>query len=206
VGPKGISCFLVEKDAPGISFGGKEKKVGWNSQPTRAVILEDCIVPSSHMIGDEGQGFNIAMNGLNGGRVNIASCSLGAAQRSIELAKDHVTTRKQFGQTLDNFQNVQFKLAEMATSMISSRLMVRHAAVALDADSPNKVALCSAAKLFATEGCSSICNRSLQLFGGYGYLKDYPVQQFWRDVRVHEILEGSNEMMRLLISRNLLTT
>ncbi|KAF6022473.1 ACAD8 [Bugula neritina] len=205
-GPKGISCVLVENGSPGLSFGAKEKKVGWNSQPTRAVIFEDCEVPVSNLIGKEGQGFNIAMDGLNGGRINIASCSLGAAHRSIELARDHVLVRKQFNRTLDSFQNVQFKLAEMATSLIASRLVVRHAAEALQNGAANKVALCSSAKLFATESCSKICSDSLQLFGGYGYLKDYPVQQFWRDVRVHEILEGTNEMMRLLISRNLLST
>ncbi|XP_067951412.1 isobutyryl-CoA dehydrogenase, mitochondrial-like [Watersipora subatra] len=203
-GAKGISCILVEKCSAGLSFGAKEKKVGWNSQPTRAVIFEDCVVPSSNLIGAEGQGFSIAMNGLNGGRINIASCSLGAAHKSIALAKDHVSVRNQFGQTIDNFQNVQFKLAEMSTALIASRLMIRHAAVALQEDAPNKVPLCSAAKLFTTEHCSQICSSALQLFGGYGYLKDYPIQQFWRDVRVHEILEGTNEMMRLIIARNVL--
>ncbi|KAF6022464.1 ACAD8 [Bugula neritina] len=177
-GPKGISCVLVENETPGLSFGAKEKKVGWNSQPMCPVIFKDCEVPASNLIGKEGQGFNIAMNALNGARVHTASCSLGAAHRSIELARDHVLVRKQFNQTLDSFQNVQFKLAEMVTSLIASRLVVRHAAEALQNGAANKVALCSSAKLFATESCSKICSDSLQLFGGYGYLKDYPVQQF----------------------------
>ncbi|KAM9852890.1 isobutyryl-CoA dehydrogenase, mitochondrial [Aulostomus maculatus] len=204
-GPKGISCVVVEKETPGLSFGKKEKKVGWNSQPTRAVIFEDCAVPVTNRLGEEGQGFSIAMRGLNGGRINIASCSLGAAHASIELARDHLLVRKQFGETLSNNQFLQFKLAEMATKLVASRLLVREAATALQENRPDAVALCSMAKLFATDECFNICNQALQMHGGYGYLKDYAVQQFVRDIRVHQILEGTNEVMRMIISRSLLT-
>lgn len=204
-GPKGISCLVVEKGTPGLNFGKKECKVGWNSQPTRAVIFEDCAVPVSNRLGEEGQGFNIAMKGLNGGRINIASCSLGAAHASLLLAREHLLVRKQFGETLSNNQYLQFRLAEMATKLIASRLMVREAAKALQEGRSDAVSLCSMAKLFATDECFSICNQALQMYGGYGYLKDYPVQQFVRDIRVHQILEGTNEVMRMIISRNLLT-
>ncbi|KAJ4935715.1 hypothetical protein JOQ06_017243 [Pogonophryne albipinna] len=191
-GPKGISCLVVEKGTPGLSFGKKEKKVGWNSQPTRAVIFEDCAVPVINRLGEEGQGFNMAMRGLNGGRINIASCSLGAAHASVQLARDHLLY-------------LQFKLAEMATKLVASRLMVREAATALQENRSDAVSLCSMAKLFATDECFNICNDALQMHGGYGYLKDYAVQQFVRDIRVHQILEGTNEVMRMIISRNLLT-
>ncbi|XP_039864835.1 isobutyryl-CoA dehydrogenase, mitochondrial [Simochromis diagramma] len=204
-GPKGISCLVVEKGTPGLSFGKKEKKVGWNSQPTRAVIFEDCAVPVANRLGEEGQGFNFAMKGLNGGRINIASCSLGAAHASVQLARDHLLVRKQFGETLSNNQFLQFKLAEMATKLVASRLLIREAAQALQEDRPDAVAICSMAKLFATDECFNICNQALQMHGGYGYLKDYAVQQFVRDIRVHQILEGTNEVMRMIISRNLLS-
>ncbi|XP_008307687.1 isobutyryl-CoA dehydrogenase, mitochondrial [Cynoglossus semilaevis] len=204
-GPKGISCLLVEKGSPGLSFGKKEKKVGWNSQPTRAVIFEDCVVPVENLLGEEGQGFSIAMKGLNGGRINIASCSLGAAHACVHLARDHLLVRKQFGESLSNNQFLQFKLAEMATRLMASRLLVREAATALQQNRANAVSLCSMAKLFATDECFNICNQALQMHGGYGYLKDYAVQQFVRDIRVHQILEGTNEVMRMIISRNLLT-
>ncbi|MCJ8739960.1 hypothetical protein PDJAM_G00053360 [Pangasius djambal] len=204
-GPKGISCLVVEKGTPGLSFGKKEKKVGWNSQPTRAVIFEDCSVPVTNRLGAEGEGFNIAMRGLNGGRINIASCSLGAAHASVLLARDHILVRKQFGEPLANSQFLQFKLAEMATKLVASRLLVRQAAVALQENRPDAVSLCSMAKLFATDECFAICNQALQMHGGYGYLKDYAVQQFVRDIRVHQILEGTNEVMRMIISRSLLT-
>ncbi|KAK5929503.1 hypothetical protein CgunFtcFv8_010728 [Champsocephalus gunnari] len=187
------------------TFGKKEKKVGWNSQPTRAVIFEDCAVPVINRLGEEGQGFNMAMRGLNGGRINIASCSLGAAHASVQLARDHLLVRKQFGETLSNNQYLQFKLAEMATKLVASRLMVREAATALQENRSDAVSLCSMAKLFATDECFNICNDALQMHGGYGYLKDYAVQQFVRDIRVHQILEGTNEVMRMIISRNLLT-
>lgn len=179
-------------------------QVGWNSQPTRAVIFEDCAVPVANRIGDEGQGFLIALRGLNGGRINVASCSLGAAHASIILTRDHLKVRKQFGEPLANNQYLQFKLADMATKLVASRLMIRSAAVALQEEREDAVALCSMAKLFATDECFEICNQALQMHGGYGYLKDYAVQQYVRDSRVHQILEGSNEVMRMLISKSLL--
>ncbi|XP_056296819.1 isobutyryl-CoA dehydrogenase, mitochondrial isoform X2 [Pseudoliparis swirei] len=204
-GARGISCVVVEKGTPGLSFGKKEKKMGWNSQPTRAVIFEGCAVPVINRLGAEGQGFTMAMKGLNGGRINIASCSLGAAHACLQLARDHLLVRKQFGETLSNNQYLQFKLAEMATKLVASRLLVREAATALQENRPDAVSLCSMAKLFATDECFNICNEALQMHGGYGYLKDYAVQQFVRDIRVHQILEGTNEVMRMIISRNLLT-
>ncbi|KAJ3590510.1 hypothetical protein NHX12_008461 [Muraenolepis orangiensis] len=188
-GPKGISCLVM----------------GWNSQPTRALIFEDCAVPVANLLGVEGQGFNIAMRGLNGGRINIASCSLGAAQASVQLARDHLLVRKQFGETLSNNQFLQFKLAEMATKLVASRLFVRQAATALQENRSDAATLCAMAKLFATDECFNICNQALQMHGGYGYLKDYAVQQFVRDSRVHQILEGTNEVMRMIVSRNLLS-
>lgn len=202
-GPGGISCFLVEKGSPGLSFGAKEEKVGWNSQPTRMVILENCSIPKENLLGKEGQGFQIAMLGLNGGRINIASCSLGAATQALSETTQHLKDREAFNQKLINFQHLQFKLADMATSLVASRLMVRKAATALDEGHGNVVELCAMAKLFATDQCFTICNDALQLHGGYGYLKDYPVQQFMRDTRVHQILEGTNEIMRLIIARDL---
>ncbi|CAF0864879.1 unnamed protein product [Brachionus calyciflorus] len=203
-GAKGISCVMVEKGTPGLHFGKKESKVGWNSQPTCQVIFEDCKVPVSNLIGKEGEGFSIAMRGLNGGRINIASCSLGAAQGSINACIEYMHTRKQFDKKLSQFQHLQFKLADMATDLMASRLMVRNAAQALETKHKDLVTLCSMAKLFATEKCFNICNEALQIHGGYGYLKDYPVQQYLRDSRVHMILEGTNEIMRLLVSRHLL--
>nr|XP_033774253.1 isobutyryl-CoA dehydrogenase, mitochondrial isoform X1 [Geotrypetes seraphini] len=203
-GPKGISCVVVEKGTPGLSFGKKERKVGWNSQPTRAVIFEDCMVPVTNRVGAEGQGFNIAMSGLNGGRINIASCSLGAAHAAVLLTLDHITVRKQFGEPLAKNQYLQFKLAEMATRLVAARLMVRNAACSLQEDRNDAVALCSMAKLFATDECFAICNQAIQMHGGYGYLKDYAVQQFMRDIRVHQILEGTNEVMRMIVARSLL--
>ncbi|XP_014670006.1 PREDICTED: isobutyryl-CoA dehydrogenase, mitochondrial-like [Priapulus caudatus] len=202
--PKGISCVMVEAGSEGLSFGQKERKVGWNSQPTRTVMLENCRVPIGNRLGKEGQGFAIAMKGLNGGRINIASCSLGAAQASTELAMEHLKVRKQFGKPLAEFQYLQFMLAEMATSLVASRLMVREAARALQENRADHVAICSMAKFFATDSCSKIINQALQMHGGYGYLKVYAVQQYLRDTRVHEILEGTNEVMRMLISRDLL--
>ena len=204
-GPKGITCFLVESDTAGLGFGKKEKKIGWNSQPTRAVIFEDCTVPAHNRIGEEGQGFSIAMNGLNGGRINIASCSLGAAQASLEQTIEYTKVRQAFGQKLSEFQHIQFRLADMATKLVTSRVMVQRAAECLDRDTPDKVAICSMAKLYVTDNCFEVCNEALQLHGGYGYLKEYPVQQYMRDTRVHQILEGTNEVMRMLISRNILS-
>lgn len=217
-GPKGISCIIVEKGTEGLSFGAKEKKMGWNSQPTRMVILEDCKVHVRNLLGTEGQGFNIAMQGINGGRINIASCSLGGAQWAIEETIKHTCFRKQFNKTIAEFQNTQFQLASMATELLSSRLSVRNAAKALD-DSKNKdmksdsesdecnipvSTLCAMSKVLATEKCYNIIDNCLQLFGGYGYLSDYPIQQLLRDTRVHRILEGTNEIMRVIIARDLI--
>ncbi|KAF9379662.1 Isobutyryl-CoA dehydrogenase, mitochondrial [Podila verticillata] len=204
-GPKGISCFIVEKGFKGLSFGKKENKLGWNSQPTRAVIMEDCEVPVENLVGAEGQGFSMAMRGLNGGRINIGSCSLGAAQASIEAAVEHVKVRKQFNQPLANFQNTQFKLADMATNLLASRLMVRQAANMLDQNHPDVASYCAMAKLHSTDECFKIIDDALQLHGGYGYLKDYKVNVFLRDSRVHRILEGTNEVMRMVTSRAMLT-
>merc|ERR1719309_753678 len=203
-GPKGITCLLVEKGMKGLSFGKKEKKMGWNCQPTRAVIMEDCEVPLENVIGVEGQGFNIAMAGLNGGRINIASTSLGAAGHSLDLARDHLKVRKQFGKPLSETQHNQFQLAKMSTKLVASRAMVRNAARALDSQHPDSVQLCSMAKLFATDNCFEVVNTALQMHGGYGYLQDYPLEQFLRDIRVNQILEGTNEVMQLIISRSVL--
>ncbi|MEE6485315.1 hypothetical protein FKM82_014242 [Ascaphus truei] len=203
-GARGISCLLVEKGTPGLSFGKKEKKVGWNSQPTRAVIFEDCVVPVANRLGEEGQGFGIAMRGLNGGRINIASCSLGAAHASVLLTRDHLAVRKQFGEPLASNQYLQFGLADMATRLVTARLIVRHAAQALQDGQGNAATLCAMAKLYATDECFKVCNQALQMHGGYGYLKDYAVQQYFRDIRVHQILEGTNEVMRMIVARSLL--
>jgi len=202
--PHGISCILVEKGTPGLKFGKKEKKLGWNSQPTSAVIFEDCKVPVKNLIGVEGEGFKIAMKALDGGRINIGACSIGAAQACLQFATEHVTVRKQFGQTLSKFQNIQFKIADMATELTASRLMIRAAATKLDSVDKDATLYCAMAKRFATDKGFNICNEALQIFGGYGYLKEYPVQRYMRDVRVHQILEGTNEVMRLIISRALL--
>jgi len=203
-GPKGISCLLVEKDSPGLSFGKKENKLGWNSQPTRAVVLSDCMVPVENLIGQEGEGFKIAMKALDGGRVNIAACSVGGAHSSLKMARDHMLVRKQFGKTLSKFQHLQFKLADMAIDLTAARQMVRTAAAKLDANDPDKTVYCAMAKRFATDASFNICNDALQIFGGYGYLKDYHPQRYLRDLRVHQILEGTNEVMRMIVSRDLL--
>lgn len=204
-GPKGISAVVVEKGAPGLSFGKKEKKLGWNTQPTRMVIFEDCRVPVSHRLGEEGQGFNFAMNGLNGGRVNIASCSIGAAAASIKIAVEHLKVRKQFGKPLATFQNHQFNLAKMATALQASRLLVRKAAAAIDEDTADKTTLCAMAKLQGTDAGFKITNQALQMMGGYGFIKEYPIQQYLRDLRAHLIVEGTNEVMQMVISRDILS-
>jgi alkylation response protein AidB-like acyl-CoA dehydrogenase len=211
-GPGGVTCFAVEARDPGtgaardgLSFGAQEEKMGWNSQPTAAVIFEDCRVPASARVGEEGEGFKMAMAGLDGGRINIASCSLGAAQACFELARDHVRDREQFGKPLAANQNVQFELAKMATDLQSARLMVRQAASMLDGGHPAATPMCAMAKRDATDKCFDVCNRALQLFGGYGYLRDYPIERFVRDCRVHQILEGTNEVMQIIVSRALLT-
>lgn len=205
-GSKGITCFIVEKGFSGLSFGENENKMGWNSQPTRIVNFEDCQVPKENMLGKEGEGFMIAMRGLVGGRINIASCSLGAAQACLDASVAYTNDRRQFGQRLIEMQNIQFKLADMATALIASRLMVRKAATLFDIKSPHTTVYSSMAKKFATDHCFDICNTALQLHGGYGYLKDYPIEQFVRDTRVHQILEGTNEVMQIIIARHLLAT
>lgn len=203
-GAKGISAVVVEKGTPGLSFGKKEKKLGWNTQPTRAVILEDCRVPVSNRLGEEGQGFSFAMLGLNGGRVNIASCSMGAAAASIDIVTEHLKVRKQFGKPLASYQNNQFNLAKMATGLQTSRLIVRRAAQSIDDNAPDKMTLCAMAKLHATEVGFKITNQALQMMGGYGFIKEYPIQQYLRDLRAHLIIEGTNEVMKMVISRDIL--
>ena len=203
-GPKGISCLVVEKGAPGLSFGKQEKKLGWNSQPTAMVIFEDCRVPIANRLGAEGDGFKIAMIGLDGGRLNISACSLGGARACLEAARDHLLERHQFRRPLADFQALQFKLADMATELDAARLMVRRGAASLDRSDPESTMHCAMAKRMATDAGFHICNEALQLFGGYGYLKDFPIERYLRDVRVHQILEGTNEIMRVIIARRLL--
>jgi len=203
-GPRGISAFLVEKGMRGVSFGKRERKLGWHSQPTAMVNLDGVRVPAASRLGPEGSGFGFAMRGLDGGRVNIGACSLGAARACLELAIDHLGARRQFGQPLAAFQGLQFRIADMATELEAARLMVRGAASALDAGAADATMRCAMAKRFATDAGFAICNQALQLHGGYGYLRDYPVERFLRDVRVHQILEGTNEIMRLIVARKLL--
>jgi len=202
-GAGGISTLVVEKDTPGLSFGAQEHKMGWASQPTAAVNFDDARVPAENLVGEEGQGFRIAMAGLDGGRLNIAACSLGGAQLALETAKAHLESRKQFGRPLKDFQALAFRLADMATKMEAARLMVRRAAAALDAGDPRATELCAMAKRFATDAGFEVANEALQLHGGYGYLKDYPLERIVRDLRVHQILEGTNEIMRVIIAREM---
>jgi alkylation response protein AidB-like acyl-CoA dehydrogenase len=204
-GPKGISCIAVEKGTKGLSFGKKEKKLGWNSQPTAMVIFEDCRVPVENRIGEEGDGFKIAMAGLDGGRLNIAACSLGGARACLEAARDYMGQRKQFGKKLAEFQALQFRLADMATELDAARLMVWRGAISLDTADPEATMHCAMAKRFATDAGFSVCNEALQLHGGYGYIKEYPIERYLRDLRVHQILEGTNEIMRVIIARRLLS-
>lgn len=203
-GPKGISAIIVEKDTPGLSFGKLEEKMGWRSQPTTTVMFDNCRVPIANRLGAEGDGFKIAMTGLDGGRINIAACSLGGATRCLELALSYVKERRQFGKALADMQSIQFKLADMATDLDAARLMVYRAAHSLSTKQPDANLHCAMAKRFATDVCFKIVNEALQLHGGYGYIKDYHVERFVRDLRVHQILEGTNEIMKLIISRNLL--
>ncbi|UKJ76964.1 isobutyryl-CoA dehydrogenase [Azospirillum brasilense] len=202
-GPKGISCIVVEKGTPGLSFGKQEHKLGWKSQPTSAVIFENCRVPVANRIGEEGEGFRIAMKGLDGGRLNIAACSVGGARFCLEQAIAYTTERKQFGKPLNAFQSLQFKLADMATELDAARLMLHRAAASLDAGSPEATAHCAMAKRFATDVGFQVVNEALQLHGGYGYIKEYPIERIFRDLRVHQILEGTNEIMRVIIARHL---
>src|ERR1700761_1989284 len=202
-GPKGISCLVIERGTPGLSFGKPENKMGWNSQPTAQVIFEDCRVPVANRIGGEGEGFRIAMMGLDGGRINIGACSVGTARASLDEALAYTRDRKQFGRAIADFQSSQFKLADMATELEASRLMIRNAADALDRREPRATMLCAMAKRFATDIGSKVANDALQLHGGYGYLKDFPSERHVRDLRVHQILEGTNEIMRVIIAREL---
>jgi alkylation response protein AidB-like acyl-CoA dehydrogenase len=203
-GPDGISCLVVEKGTPGLSFGKREKKMGWNSQPTAAVIFEGCRVPVANRVGKEGEGFRIAMQGLDGGRLNIAACSLGGARACLDAARAHLLERKQFGKRLADFQALQFRLADMATELAAARLMVHCAAEKLDAGDADATPFCAMAKRFATDAGFHVANEALQLHGGYGYLRDYPIERIVRDLRVHQILEGTNEVMRLIVARALL--
>jgi len=203
-GPKGISTFVVDKDAPGLSFGGQERKMGWNSQPTAIVQFDDCRVPAENLMGQEGHGFRYAMMGLDGGRLNIAACSLGGARLALETAQDYVASRKQFGKPIGDFQNTQFKLADMATGLEAARLMVLRGAWAIDTNHPEKTKWCAMAKRLATDACFQIADEALQLHGGYGYLKDYPLERIVRDLRVHRILEGTNEIMRVITAREMM--
>lgn len=203
-GAKGISCFVVEKGTPGISFGVPEKKLGWNSSPTAQVIFEDCRVPTANRVGAEGEGFRFAMAGLDGGRINIGACSLGGAQRCLDEAISYTKERQQFGQPIADFQNTQFMLADMATELEAARALLYLAAAKVTANAPDKSRFSAMAKRLSTDTGSSVVDRALQLFGGYGYLKDYPIERFWRDLRVHSILEGTNQIMRMIIGRDLL--
>ena len=203
-GPKGISCLLVEKGTPGLSFGSKERKLGWNSQHTAMVHFENCPVPEENRLGKEGDGFKVAMAGLDGGRINIAACSVGGARAALDAARTHALERRQFGQSISEFQSIQFKLADMATELDAARLMVQRAADSLDREDPDATLHCAMAKRLATDCGSLICNEALQVHGGYGYLKDFPVERLLRDLRVHQILEGTNEIMRVIIARKLL--
>ena len=202
-GPKGISTFMVEGGTPGLKFGANERKMGWNAQPTRAVIFEDCRVPAENRLGEEGIGFKIAMAGLDGGRLNIGACSLGGAQSALEKALAYMKERKAFGKRLDEFQALQFRLADMATELEAARTLLWRAAAALDAKAPDATQLCAMAKRFATDTGFQVANRALQMFGGYGYLADYGVEKMVRDLRVHQILEGTNEIMRLIVAREM---
>ncbi|EGQ7947399.1 acyl-CoA dehydrogenase [Vibrio parahaemolyticus] len=204
-GAKGVSAFVVPAQADGISHGRKEPKMGWNSQPTRAVTFENVVIPASHLLGEEGQGFIFAMKGLDGGRINIATCSVGTAQQALNQATQYMQERKQFGKSLAQFQALQFKLADMATELVAARQLVRYAASKLDRGDPDATTYCAMAKRFATDVGFQICDQALQIYGGYGYIKEYPLERYFRDVRVHQILEGTNEIMRLIIARRLLS-
>jgi len=203
-GAKGISTFLIEAGTPGLTFGANERKMGWNAQPTRAVIFEDCRVPAENRLGEEGMGFKIAMAGLDGGRLNIGACSLGGAQSALEKALAYMKERKAFGRRLEEFQALQFRLADMATELEAARTLLWRAAGALDAKAPDATKLCAMAKRFATDTGFAVANDALQMFGGYGYLADYGVEKIVRDLRVHQILEGTNEIMRLIVARELI--
>ena len=203
-GPKGISCLVIEKDMPGVSFGALERKLGWHSQPTAQVNFDGVRVPVENLVGSEGEGFRIAMMGLDGGRLNIGACSLGGAQRCIDETLAYTKERKQFGQSIADFQNTQFMLADMETELQAARTLLYAAAVKVTENAPDKTRFAAMAKRMATDTGSSVVDRALQLHGGYGYLMDYPIERFWRDLRVHSILEGTNQVMRMIIARDML--
>ena len=203
-GPRGISALLISADAQGVSYGKKEDKMGWNAQPTRMVTFDNVRVPASNRLGEEGQGFAIAMEGLDGGRINIATCSVGTAQQALEEATAYVQERRQFDTAIADFQATQFKLADMLTELVAARQMVRLAASKLDNKDAQASTYCAMAKRFATDVGFNVCNDALQLYGGYGYIKEYPMERHVRDTRVHQILEGTNEIMRVIVSRKLL--
>lgn len=204
-GPKGVSAFAVPADSAGIEYGKAEEKMGWNAQPTRMITFDNVKLDPSWLLGDEGQGFKMAMQGLDGGRINIATCSVGTAQQALNVARDYMNEREQFGKPIAGFQALQFKLADMATELVAARQMVRMAACKLDNDDADKTTYCAMAKRFATDVGFNVCNDALQLHGGYGYIKEYPLERHFRDVRVHQILEGTNEIMRVIIGRRLLS-
>ncbi|HEY0960197.1 MAG TPA: acyl-CoA dehydrogenase family protein [Novosphingobium sp.] len=203
-GAKGISCLVIEKDQEGVSFGASEKKLGWNSSPTAQVSFDNVRVPVENRVGAEGDGFKFAMAGLDGGRLNIGACSLGGAQRCLDEAIQYVKDRSQFGKPIADFQNTQFTLADMATDLEASRALLYLAAVKVTAGAPDKTRFAAMAKRLASDNGSQIVDKALQMFGGYGYLRDYPIERFWRDLRVHRILEGTNEIMRMIVGRDLL--
>lgn len=203
-GAAGISAFAVPANLPGISYGKKEEKMGWNSQPTRMISFDQVRVPAGNLLGAEGEGFAIAMKGLDGGRINIAICSVGTAQAALTRAQTYMTERSQFGRELAQFQALQFKLADMLTELVAARQMVRLAAWKLDQQSPDASSYCAMAKRFATDAGFKVCNEALQLHGGYGYIREYPLERHVRDTRVHQILEGTNEIMRLIVARAIL--
>ena len=202
-GPKGISCLVIEKDMSGVSFGANERKLGWHAQPTRQVIFDGVRVPAENLVGGEGEGFRIAMMGLDGGRLNIGACSLGGAQRCLDESIAYTKDRKQFGTAVADFQNTQFMLADMATELEAARILLYAAAAKVTAGAPDKTKFAAMAKRLATDTGSSVVDRALQLHGGYGYLMDYPIERFWRDLRVHSILEGTNQVMRMIVGREL---
>ncbi|NOU49042.1 acyl-CoA dehydrogenase [Pseudoalteromonas sp. JBTF-M23] len=203
-GPKGISAFVVPADAAGVVYGKAEEKMGWNAQPTRLVTLENVRIPAGHLLGQEGEGFKFAMQGLDGGRINIATCSIGTAQQALNTAKQYMQEREQFGKPLAAFQALQFKIADMNTELVAARQMVRLAAFKLDTNDSEKTTYCAMAKRFATDVGFKVCDDALQIHGGYGYIKEYPLERHVRDVRVHQILEGTNEIMRVIIARRIL--
>ncbi len=203
-GAKGISCFVIEKNMPGVSFGAQERKLGWHSQPTAQVNFDGVRVPAENLVGGEGEGFRIAMMGLDGGRLNIGACSLGGAQRCLDEAVQYTRDRRQFGQAIADFQATQFTLADMETELQAARVLLYAAAVKVTENAPDKTRFAAMAKRMATDTGSSVVDRALQLHGGYGYLMDYPIERFWRDLRVHSILEGTNQVMRMIVARDML--